>query len=216
MRPALDLSLYLVATPQLCRGRPVEWVVAEAVAGGATLVQLRDKEASTAELVAVAELLHEQLAARGVPLLVNDRLDVAQAVGAAGVHLGQSDMPAFTARRLLGPDAVIGLSAETLEQALAARELDVDYLGIGPVFATTTKTDTQPPWGLEKLRELRPHSAHPLVAIGGIDASNASRVTAAGADGIAVVSAICSADDPRRSAAELREAVERGRSSRTP
>ncbi len=214
MRPTPDLSLYLVVTPQLCRGRPVDWVVAEAVAGGATLVQLRDKEAATAALVATAGRLQELLTAQGVPFLVNDRLDIALAVGAAGVHLGQSDMPALTARRLLGPDAIIGLSAETPDQAVAAGQLDVDYVGVGPVYPTTTKTDTRAPWGADILRDLRPRCTHPLVAIGGIDAGNAVEVVAAGADGIAVVSAICSADDPRRASAELREAVERGRASR--
>jgi thiamine-phosphate pyrophosphorylase len=189
----------------------VEWVVAEAVAGGATLVQLRDKEATTADLVITAGRLLEVLEKPGVPLLINDRLDVAQAVRAAGVHIGQSDMPPLLARSLLGEGAVIGLSADTLDQALEAQELDVDYLGVGPVFATATKSDTEAPWGIEGLRSLRPRSRLPLVAIGGIDARSVGEIMAVGADGVAVVSAICSADDPRRAAAELREAVERGR-----
>ncbi len=216
MRRQADYSLYLVAVPQFCAGRPVEEVVAAALDGGVTVVQLRDKECTTRRYVETAERLSGLLRPRGVPLIINDRLDVAQAVGADGVHLGQSDMPVVAARRLLGPDALIGLSVDTPQQGATANELDVDYLGVGPVYATSTKRDTTAEWGPEGLRALRAESRHLLVGIGGIDAGNAADVVRAGADGVAVVSAICAADDPRRAAAELRRAVQTGRAGPPP
>jgi len=206
-----DYSLYLVAVPQCCAGRAVEDVVTDAVQGGVTLVQLRDKECTTRRYIEQAERLVALLRPRGLSLIINDRVDVALAVDADGVHLGQSDMPPGLARRLMGPEAVIGLSVDTREQAAAANELDVDYLGVGPIYATSTKTDTSPEWGPEGLETLRAGSRRVLVGIGGIDAENAADVVRAGADGVAVVSAVCGADDPRRAAAELRRAVEAGR-----
>lgn len=131
-----------------------------------------------------------------VPLIINDRIDVALAVGANGVHIGQSDMPYEAARQLLGPRSIIGLSVETWEDVVAAQELDVDYLGISPVYPTPTKTDTKAPWGLEGVTRIRSYSRHALVAIGGINESNAGAVTRAGAHCVAVVSAICGAEDP--------------------
>ena len=141
---------------------------------------------------------------------MNDRVTAALEAGADGVHIGQSDMPYAEARRRLGPAAIIGLSVETLAQAEAAAGWDVDYLGVSPVFATPTKPDAPLSWGLVRLPELRRCSRHILIGIGGINAGNAADVIRAGVDGIAVVSAICAADDP--AAAALREAVRRGRS----
>jgi thiamine-phosphate pyrophosphorylase len=214
MKAKPDWSLYLVADPIACRGRPLEEVVRLAVAGGVTLVQLRDKKCTTRRYVEQARTLHEMLAPVGVPLVVNDRVDVALAVGAEGAHIGQSDMPPEAVRRLMGPDALIGLSTGTEAQALEADGALVDYVGVGPIFATPTKADTSPPWGLERLRRLRPRTRGVVVAIGGLNVANAGDVIRAGADGIAVVSAICSADDPRRAAADLRRAVEAGRGGR--
>jgi thiamine-phosphate pyrophosphorylase len=208
MRPHADWSLYLVTDRPLSLGRPIDAIVRAAVEGGVTAVQLREKECSTREFIALARALQPILAARGVPLLINDRVDVALACGADGVHIGQSDMDYRDARRLLGGDALIGLSVETPEQAAAAESLDCDYLGVGPIFPTATKADAAPAWGRERLAELGRTSHHKLVAIGGLNASNLADMLTLGADGIAVVSAICSAPDPRLAAAELRALIE--------
>jgi thiamine-phosphate pyrophosphorylase len=177
--------------------------VLAAVDGGAGTVQLREKDISTRAFVEHARMLREVLAARGVPLIINDRVDIALASGADGVHVGQDDMSYPDARRLLGPDAVIGLSVETMDDVLRAEQFDVDYLGVSPVFASTTKTDTRGVWGIDGLAEVRRRSRHQLVAIGGLHAGNAGDVVAAGADAVAVVSAVCAAPDPRAAAAEL-------------
>jgi thiamine-phosphate pyrophosphorylase len=208
MRPDVDWSLYLVTNRALSLGRPIEEIVLAGVAGGVTAVQLREKGCSTREFVALARSLKQVLAPHGVPLLINDRVDVALAAGADGVHVGQSDMAYRDARALLGADALIGLSVETPEQAAEAEMCDCDYLGVGPIFPTGTKYDAAPAWGLDRLAELRRTSRHRLVAIGGITASNAALVATAGADGIAVVSAICSAPDPRAAATHLRRIIE--------
>jgi thiamine-phosphate pyrophosphorylase len=203
MRPEVDWSVYLVTDRRLAGTRDLRDIVAAAVAGGVSVVQLREKNADTRRLVDLAEELHAILQPRGVPLIINDRLDVALAVGAEGVHVGQTDMPWATARRLLGPEALLGVSVETPEQAAALEGCDVDYLGVSPVFATPTKTDTGNPWGLDGLRRLRSQTSHHLVAIGGISAANAADVVRAGADGVAVVSAICAAEDPKAAAEQL-------------
>lgn len=197
------LKLYLVTDRELSRGRSLEEVVSEAVAGGVTLVQLREKHASTGEFVDLAFRMKEILKPYDVPLIINDRLDVALAVDAEGLHIGQSDMPYETARKLLGPDRIIGLSVENISDLLKANELDADYVGISPVFGTPTKKDTAEPFGLDGLRKAAELSVHPVVAIGGMNRDTAGDVIAAGADGVAVVSAICSADSPRSAAKEL-------------
>lgn len=199
-----DWRVYLVTDRELCLGRPLEDVVLRAVAGGATMVQLREKEASSRDFLALTRLLVRELHGRGGPLVVNDRADIALAGGAAGLHVGQSDLPPADARALMGPDALIGLSVENMAQLEAAQTWDVDYLGISPVWATPTKTDTAEPWGLDGLAEAGKRSRLPLVAIGGIHAGNAAEVIAAGADGLAVVSEICSAPDPEAAARFLR------------
>jgi thiamine-phosphate pyrophosphorylase len=201
-------GLYLVTDRGLSMGRPLEEIVEAGVRGGVTAVQLREKTASTAEFISLGLRLREILKPRGIPLIINDRVDVALAVGAEGVHLGQDDMPYREARRLLGRRASIGLSVENEEQGLEAERLDVDYLGVSPIFSTPTKTDTKSPWELAGLRRLRERSRHSLVAIGGINASNARQVIEAGADGLAVVSAICSAPDPELAARALREIID--------
>lgn len=202
-----DYGVYLVTDRALCRDRTLTDVVAAAVAGGVTVVQLREKHVDTREFVELARALKALLAPRGVPLLINDRVDVALACGADGVHVGQGDMHPADVRALLGSGALVGLSVETMDQVREAETLDVDYLGVSPVFATSTKTDTAPPWGLDGLVRLRSATRHTLVAIGGIGAANAEQVLRAGADGLAVVSALCAADDPQRAAKELRGAV---------
>ncbi|MCX6623248.1 MAG: thiamine phosphate synthase [Acidobacteria bacterium] len=186
MKRVFDPRLYLVTDRSFTGGRQLEQVVAAAVRGGVTAVQLREKHCSTREFMETARRIQAVLAVSGVPLIINDRVDVALDIGADGVHLGQSDMDYGTARKLLGPDALIGVSVETLAQA---EGLEADYLGVGPIYSTATKPDAAPPWGLEALRRLRAASCQVLVAIGGIHLGNAHQVMDAGADGIALVSA---------------------------
>lgn len=205
-RRPFDLSLYLVTDPALVRGRPLEAVVAAAVDGGATLVQLRDKTADTGALIATAARLLDVLRPRGVPLVINDRVDVALAVGADGVHVGQSDMPAATVRRLLGEHAIVGLSVTREAELAAVDPAVVDYLGVGPVFATATKADAAAPLDDAAIRRIVAASRLPTVGIGGIHAGNAGRPRALGLDGIAVVSAVCAAADPGAAARSLRAA----------
>lgn len=204
------LKLYLVTDRGLCpKGRSLVQTVKEAVEGGVTMVQLREKDIDTRTFIEEALELKALLGPLGVPLIINDRVDVALASDADGVHIGQSDMPYSIARRLLGPDRIIGLSVENMNQVAQANALDVDYIGVSPVFATPTKTDTARPFGLEGLREAVKLSHHPTVAIGGMNALTAADVMAAGTDGIAVVSAIIAAPDPRAAAEELKNIVDK-------
>ena len=204
------LKLYLVTDRELSLGRSLEEVVSEAVKGGVTVVQLREKDASTGEFIELARRLMTLLEPLRIPLIINDRVDVALAVNADGVHIGQSDMSYEDARRLLGPDKIIGLSVENFKDVEAANALDVDYIGISPVYGTPTKTDTAEPFGLEGLRKAVQMSVHPTVAIGGMNASTIAEVMAAGTDGVAVVSAICSAENTRKATSDLRAIVEEG------
>ena len=197
------LRLYLVTDRGLSMGRDMVDIVREAVAGGVTMVQLREKDCPMRDFVALGRELVALLRPLGVPLIINDRVDVALACDADGVHIGQSDMPFDIARRLLGPDRIIGLSVESMDDIVAANALDVDYVGVSPVFATSTKTDTARPFGLDGLREAVRLSVHPTVAIGGMNARTAADVMACGTDGIAVVSAIVSAESTREAAREL-------------
>lgn len=213
MKRPFDPRLYLVTDRGLAAGPSVEEIVASAIRGGVTAVQLREKRLPIPDFVAAALRLKALLSRPGLPLIINDRIDVARAAGADGVHLGQGDAAPSEARRLLGRGAIIGLSVETMDQARAAGGEDLDYLGVSPVFTTPTKTDTGPGWGIEGLRRLRAATRLPLVAIGGISAVNAAAVLEAGADGIAVVSAIMSAPDPEAAARELRAIVDLRRKS---
>ena len=209
-----QLETYLVTDRGLCGARGVEAVVREAVAGGATIVQLRDPHAHTAQLVEDARALLRVLRPAGVPLIVNDRVDVALAAGADGVHVGQSDMSPADARALLGPGRILGLSISSLaelERAAEVLEL-VDYLGVGPIFATHTKPDAASPMGVEGLAAVVARSLLPVVAIGGLHAGNAAQAVRAGAAGVAVVSAICAAADPRAATRELAHVVHAARS----
>lgn len=204
-----DLSLYLVTDRSLSLGRSLESVVAQAVEGGVTMVQLREKDCSTLEFYEQAILLKKCLHPYNIPLIINDRLDIALACDAEGLHIGQNDMPYGIARKLLGRDKIIGLSVECLQDAVNANELDVDYIGISPVFGTPTKTDTAPALGLNGVQEIVKISRHPAVGIGGINKTNASEVISAGAEGISVVSAIMSAIDPKESALELKRIIQK-------
>jgi thiamine-phosphate pyrophosphorylase len=199
-----DLSLYLVVGAGDTAGRPLTDVVAAAVRGGVTLVQLREKRATTRDLHARAAELKALLDPLGVPLIINDRVDVALAVDAAGIHVGQDDMPPDAARRLVGRDRIVGLSVSDAREATLADARTVDYVGIGPAFATGTKADAGMAIGPEGVRALRAQCAMPGVAIGGVTTANAAALTNAGIEGIAVVSAIAGAEDPKAAARELR------------
>jgi len=196
-------GLTLVTDRACCGGRDLELIVAQAVQGGVRCVQLREKDLATRPFLDLARRLKALLAPLGVPLIINDRLDVALASGADGVHVGQEDLPVEDLRRFLGPRAIIGLSVETWADVELAQQLDVDYLGVSPVFPTPTKTDTKAPWGLDGLARIRAWSRHPLVAIGGLRPDNVEAVVRAGAEGIAVVSAICASPEPGLAARDL-------------
>jgi thiamine-phosphate pyrophosphorylase len=203
----LDYSLYLVTDRSLSRGRTTLDVVRQAVAGGVTCVQLREKHCSTREFINQARALQPLLKDQRIPLIINDRLDVALAVGADGIHLGQQDMALADARKIVGQTMVIGISAESVADAIRAEQQGADYIGVSPVFATPTKTDTAEALGLEGIQKIRRAVAIPIVGIGGVNQRSAAAVLGAGADGIAVVSAIVSADDPQQAAADLKKII---------
>ena len=194
MKPAIDYSIYLVTDEACLHGRPLLECVEAALAAGVTLVQYRAKAADGGVLYAEACRLKELCDKYGVPLIINDRLDIALAVGAAGVHLGQDDLPCAVARRLLGEKFIIGVSAHNPAEAVKAVSEGADYLGCGAVFGTATKHDVAK-LGLENLRAIRKAVAVPMVGIGGITADNYAEVLATGADGAAIVSGILAQDD---------------------
>jgi len=200
---AIDYSLYLVADADFAGGRDLAALVDAAVSGGVTVVQLRAKSLGGRAFVGLALEISRRLAGTGVSLLINDRVDIALTCGAAGVHLGQDDMPVPAARRILGPNAAIGVSVNTPEEAALAESEGADYVGAGPAFATATKETPLAILGPAGIARIKRAVRIPVVAIGGISAGNAASLTAAGADGIAVVSAILSAPDPARAAEEL-------------
>ncbi|QND45451.1 thiamine phosphate synthase (plasmid) [Rhizobium lusitanum] len=206
-----DLSLYLVLDPVLCAGIGMVETARAAVAGGATIVQLRDKQASTASMIETGLVLKQALAGTGARLIVNDDIEAAIAIGADGLHIGQDDMDALTARRLIGPDMILGLSVETEALAAAIDPDLVDYAGIGPVFATPTKPDHKQPIGFAGLARMIDLCPVPSVAIGGLKAVHAADALLAGADGIALVSAICGTSDPQAAAAEIARAIREAR-----
>jgi thiamine-phosphate pyrophosphorylase len=196
-------GIYLVTDQGSCRHHSLETVVSKAVQAGISCVQLREKTADTRSFLARALDLKAILTVARIPLIINDRVDIALAARADGVHIGQNDMPYTLARKLMGPDAIIGLSVETWEDVIIAQDLDLDYIGVSPIFPTPTKTDTRGSWGLDGLARIKAYSCHPLVAIGGLNSSNTDQVIRAGADSIAVVSAICSAENPFEAARNL-------------
>lgn len=201
--------LYLVTDDQQSLST-LEHVVREAVAGGVTMVQIREKHGDVRAFIKRAQtikaILQHAYTATGryIPLIINDRVDVALAVNADGVHLGQTDMPVVIARQLLGKDKLIGLSIETEQQLADCASLPIDYIGLSAIFATATKTNLVTHWGLAGLQHAAAICPFPIVAIGGINHTNLTDVIAAGADGIAIVSAISHADDPRQAAMTIR------------
>jgi thiamine-phosphate pyrophosphorylase len=208
-RPPLDLSLYLVTDSAMCREFGLAATVSAAVGAGVSVVQLRDAEVSDDELDRLGRHVMAVRRGTGVPLIINDRVHLVGAIGAAGAHVGQSDLGVGRARALLGPEAVIGLSVQTLEHVVAARKHDdgaLDYLGVGPVWGTATKLDAAPPGGVATLRQITSASPWPCVAIGGIGLGRLAQVRGAGAAGAAVVSAICGQPDVAAATRKLRAA----------
>lgn len=207
---ALQLGLYVITAVDPERGRDHLDVVRAALAGGADALQLREKEAPGRELYRLALRVRELVREQGgeTLFLVNDRVDVALAAGADGVHLGQEDLPATAARDILGPGAVLGISAGSVEEAVAAEREGADYLGVGPVFPTPSKPDAGEPMGLGGLRAVRRAVRIPIVAIGGINEENLEGVLEAGAEGIAVISAVTAAADMEEAVRRLRRALD--------
>lgn len=207
-----DLSRYLVLDPDFCRPLGMVETARLAVAGGVTMVQLRDKDASPRQMIETGRALKEALAGTGVPLIVNDDLEAAIAIGADGLHVGQDDIDARAARRLIGQDMILGVSVETEALAAAVDPAVVDYVGAGPVFATQTKPGHKPPVGLDGLARLIAATSLPAVAIGGLKTGHVEEVLKAGARGLAVVSAICGQPGPQAAARQLSEAIRKARS----
>ena len=218
-KPHFNPKLYLIIGAAHCADQDPAALAAQAVRGGVTLVQLREKELSTRAFFQQAQALQNALAPLGVPLLINDRIDIALAARAAGVHIGQDDLPAAEARRVLGPDAIIGLTARSMAEAEAAPLELLDYISIGGVFATSSKNNTDAPIGLDGLcaiaQRLRAKTKLPLTAIAGIDHRNAAEVIRAGVDGVAVISAICAAESPQNAARELSTLIDQALSDRS-
>jgi thiamine-phosphate pyrophosphorylase len=208
---AIDYSVYVIADRRAAGERSLLEVVQAAIKGGATVIQLREKETGTREMLSLGRALQDLTRAAGLPLIVNDRLDVALALDAEGVHVGQDDMPAEVARRLIGPDKILGVSAETVAQAKEAEAAGANYLGVGDIFGTPSKPDAGAPIGLAHFAEIVRSVSLPVVGIGGITLANAAAVIEAGAVGVAVISAVVGAPDPEAAAWRLRQIVETGR-----
>ncbi len=213
MRKEFDLSLYLVTDRNLSSGRSLIEVVEKAVAGGVTMVQLREKDCSTREFIELAQAVKKITVPHRIPLIINDRVDVALAAEADGVHVGQSDMSCQLVRKLMGEKAIIGLSIENEEQAKESATWDIDYIGISPVFSTPTKTDTAPALGIDGIRRIQKLTKHRMVGIGGINQSNLHEIINAGAEGVALVSAICSAPDITLSTQVLKQLINQAKSN---
>ena len=208
-----DLGVYLITDRSCCGSRPVDEVVGAAIEGGATLVQLRDKNVDARPMLALGRRLLELLRPVGIGLIVNDRIDVAQVLDADGVHIGQQDIPYREARRLLGPAKIIGLSVGSEAEAREAAGMDVDYVGVGPVYPTASKPDAGAALGPDATARLARISGHRAVAIGGISSANAATLYAAGIEGVATISAICSAPDPGAATRRLVRLMQEHRAS---
>lgn len=214
MKDPVSWEIYLVTDRAFSKGRSTLEIVEAAVAGGVSAVQLREKDLEARDFYEEGIRIRDLLRSKGVPLIINDRIDLALALDADGVHLGQKDMPVDVARRILGTDCVIGLSVEKLAQINSYAVAHADYLGISPVFLTATKPELDTSWGLEGIRRARSLTDLPLVAIGSIKRENAADVIRAGADCVAVVTAIVAADDPREATRLLLKEVRAGKRDR--
>jgi thiamine-phosphate pyrophosphorylase len=209
MKPKIDYTLYLVTDRDLMTADSIEECVRQAISGGCTVIQLREKTASSYEFYDTALRLRAITASLGVPLIINDRADIALAVDADGVHVGQKDLPYEVVRRIVGPDKIVGVSTHTLKQAKLAEKMGADYIGVGAMFATGTKSDATPA-GVDVLRNIRKEVNIPMVAIGGISKNNVSLLTDTGVDGIAVVSAVVAEHDIAGAARELKALLIKG------
>ena len=206
-----DLSLYLVLDPELCADIGMVETARAAVAGGVTMIQLRDKQAGTARMIETGQALQMALAGTGARLIINDDVEAAIALGADGLHIGQDDMTAAVARTRIGKAMILGLSVETETLAAAVDPGVVDYVGVGPVFATSTKADHKQPIGFDGLARIVDLAPVPAVAIGGLKRVHVADVLAAGAKGLAVVSAICGQPDPQSASRDFADAIVRAR-----
>ena len=205
--PDARLIFHVLTDRAWSRGRSMLEVARAAIDGGARVIQLRDKEASTRELVEEGIALRKLTRQRGVLLIVNDRIDVALAIDADGAHVGQDDMPGEMARKLLGPDRILGISAGNMEEAIAAVAAGADYLGVGPIYPTAAKADAGDPVGLQLIADIARLYTTPIIAIGGINAKNANDVMHAGANGVAVITAVVNAEDITEAAKNLAQAL---------
>jgi len=206
-----DLSLYLVTDGRSAGVTSLSDVVKAAINGGVTIVQYREKNAGTAQMIRVAIELHKITRELGVPLIINDRVDVALAVDAEGIHVGQDDMPAAIARKIIGQKRLLGVSVRTVKEALRAVKDGADYLGAGDIFGTTSKDDAGEAIGLDMVKKIAGSVEIPTVGIGGITKINAGSVIESGADGIAVISAIIGKPDPNRESEELLKIIKRSK-----
>ena len=199
--------LYLVTDDQQDLSTLIH-VVKEAVQGGVTIVQVREKSSDIQSFIKRAQAIKEVLVGTNIALIINDRVDVALAVDADGVHLGQTDMPPLIARQLIGPDKILGLSIETEQQLLEANQLPLDYIGLSAIFSTPTKTNLKKQWGIDGLRHALAKTKLPIVAIGGINQTNLDEIIKTRVDGVALVSAICHAQDPKAATSELLKQIQ--------
>lgn len=203
MVSVIDYSLYVITTNLGEPGKSHIDIAREAISGGATVIQLRDKASSSRMMLEQAWEIKKLTEEAKIHFVVNDRIDIALAVGADGVHLGQDDIPLSIARKILGKEKIIGITATNLKEAMEAEQEGADYLGVSPIFATPSKEDAGEPIGVEELARIRKHVNIPIVAIGGIMKDNIVQVIAAGADGVAVISAVAGATDMREASKEL-------------
>ena len=208
----LPSPLYVILDREAARGRDLLWLLEAVLAGGGRLVQLREKHWPAAELYRVARVLGERCRRAGGLFIVNDRADLALALAADGLHVGQDDLPAAAARRLLAPGMILGVSTHDARQARRALADGADYVAVGSIFPTGSKAGFHLV-GPDLIRALRPEIPVPLVAIGGITVGNVDQVIAAGADGVAVISAVCAAPDPEEATRRLLERIEAARSA---
>jgi len=213
----INWSLYLITDRKIAGDRNIVDIVRAAIQGGVTVVQMREKTATTSEMIDLGRELHNVTRDANVPLIVNDRVDIALAIQAEGVHVGPpDDMPASLARQLLGPNRILGVSAKSPEIALQAKRDGADYVGVGDVYGTRSKADAGIPIGISGLKAVIEACPLPVVGIGGIHHGNISAVIEAGADGVSLISAIVGAADPEKAARELRQCIDQGRNGCIP